>query len=118
MRRANDECGLLCRPRRAWPEAHICVVPSLAKDFGHCLRNAPRSCTLEVKQSRIRIDQSFLNVFMQKFFSPLMNPTEASAWYADEFGLVPALLAVLLGLYYLKKGANEFDDNRPAAGMS
>jgi len=48
------------------------------------------------------------NVFLQKVFSPLAVENESSAWYLDEFGLVPALVALLLAIYFWRKGKSEF----------
>jgi hypothetical protein len=34
----------------------------------------------------------------------------ASAWYLNEFGVVPALVAFVIALYFWKKGKAEFGD--------
>ena len=47
------------------------------------------------------------NVFMQKFFAPITLANENSAWYTDEFGAVPALIALAIGIYFWKKGKTE-----------
>ena len=49
------------------------------------------------------------NVFIQKFFVPLSNETEYSHWYTDEFGLIPATVAVVFGYFYWRKGKVEID---------
>ncbi len=48
------------------------------------------------------------NVFIQKFYVPLSIETENSHWFTDEFGLIPASVAVLLGYVYWRKGKGEF----------
>ncbi|TGD76240.1 CPBP family intramembrane metalloprotease [Mangrovimicrobium sediminis] len=49
------------------------------------------------------------NVFLQKFFSPMTEATEATVWYADEFGIALPLVAACFGAYYWRKGVREFD---------
>ncbi len=48
------------------------------------------------------------NVFLQKFFTPITADTTRTAWYVDEFGAVPALVASLVALYFWRKGNAEF----------
>jgi len=48
------------------------------------------------------------NVFMQKVFTPLTIEHANSAWYIDEFGLVPTLVIFTLAIYFWKKGSKEF----------
>jgi len=48
------------------------------------------------------------NVFIQKFFAPLTLSNENSAWFTDEFGAIPALVAMAIGIYFLRKGKAEF----------
>ena len=43
----NEECRPGGKPLRARPEAHICGVAPLAKDYGHSLQDAPCSYTLQ-----------------------------------------------------------------------
>ena len=50
------------------------------------------------------------NVFLQKVFAPLTIANESSAWYVDEFGAVPALVAFVIAIYFWKKGKAEFGD--------
>jgi len=50
------------------------------------------------------------NVFLQKVFTPLTIENESSAWYIDEFGAVPALVAFAFAIYFWKKGKSEFGD--------
>jgi membrane protease YdiL (CAAX protease family) len=50
------------------------------------------------------------NVFLQKVFAPLTIENESSAWYIDEFGAVPALVAFVIAIYFWKKGKAEFGD--------
>ena len=50
------------------------------------------------------------NVFLQKVFAPLTIENESSAWYMDEFGAVPALVAFVIAIYFWKKGKAEFGD--------
>jgi hypothetical protein len=50
------------------------------------------------------------NVFLQKFFAPLTIETDSSAWYVNEFGAVPALVAFVIAIYFWKKGKAEFGD--------
>jgi uncharacterized protein len=47
------------------------------------------------------------NVFMQKFFAPITEGTARSAWFADEFGAVPALVTMLVAGYFWRKGRAE-----------
>jgi len=48
------------------------------------------------------------NVFLQKFFTPMTQTSEHSAWYVDEFGAIPALVALAVGIYFWRKGEAEF----------
>jgi hypothetical protein len=48
------------------------------------------------------------NVFLQKFFTPMTQTSEHSAWYVDEFGAIPALAALAVGVYFWRKGKAEF----------
>lgn len=48
------------------------------------------------------------NVFIQKFFTPLTLANEKSAWYADEFGAITALVALAVGIFFWRKGKTEF----------
>jgi hypothetical protein len=50
------------------------------------------------------------NVFLQKVFAPLTIENDSSAWYVDEFGAVPALVAFVIAIYFWKKGEAEFSD--------
>jgi len=50
------------------------------------------------------------NIFLQKVFAPLTIETDNSAWYVNEFGLVPALVAFVIAVYYWQKGKAEFGD--------
>lgn len=50
------------------------------------------------------------NVFLQKVFAPLTIDTDSSAWYVNEFGVVPALVAFVIAIYFWKKGKAEFGD--------
>jgi len=50
------------------------------------------------------------NVFLQKVFAPLTIDTDRSAWFVDEFGLVPAMVAFVVAVYFWKKGKAEFSD--------
>ena len=49
-----------------------------------------------------------LNVFVQKVFEPLTVTTPSSAWYMGEFGIVPAAVALLVAIYFWRKGKAEF----------
>ncbi|MCX7553463.1 CPBP family intramembrane metalloprotease [Marinicella sp. S1101] len=49
------------------------------------------------------------NVFIQKFYAPLTVETTNSNWFTDEFGLIPASVAVVFALIYWRKGRVEFD---------
>lgn len=51
-----------------------------------------------------------LNVFMQKIFAPLTALNERSAWFVNEFGAIPALVASAIAVYFWKKGQKEFGD--------
>jgi membrane protease YdiL (CAAX protease family) len=44
------------------------------------------------------------NVFMQKFFAPLTLANERTAWFADEFGAIPALVAFVVAIFFWRKG--------------
>lgn len=50
------------------------------------------------------------NVFMQKFFAPLTLSNEKTAWFADEFGAIPALVAFAVAVWFWNKGKKEFTD--------
>ncbi len=50
------------------------------------------------------------NVFLQKVFTPLTIETDSSAWYVNEFGVVPALVAFVIAVYFWQKGKAEFGD--------
>jgi membrane protease YdiL (CAAX protease family) len=50
------------------------------------------------------------NVFLQKVFTPLTIENESSAWYVDEFGAVPALVAFAFAILFWRKGKSEFGD--------
>jgi len=50
------------------------------------------------------------NVFLQKVFTPLTIENESSAWYMDEFGAVPALIAFAFAIHFWRKGKSEFGD--------
>jgi uncharacterized membrane protein len=50
------------------------------------------------------------NVFLQKVFAPLTSENDRSAWYVDEFGAVPALVAFVIAIYFWQKGKKEFGD--------
>ena len=50
------------------------------------------------------------NVFLQKVFAPLTIENDRSAWFVDEFGAVPALVAFAVAIYFWKKGKAEFGD--------
>ena len=47
------------------------------------------------------------NVFMQKFFTPMTEGTAPSAWFVDEFGIVPALVTLLVAGWFWRKGRAE-----------
>jgi membrane protease YdiL (CAAX protease family) len=49
------------------------------------------------------------NVFLQKVFTPLTIENDSSAWYMDEFGAVPALVAFAFAIYFWRKGKSEFE---------
>ena len=48
------------------------------------------------------------NVFIQNLFTPLTMQNEQSAWFVDEFGSVPALVAFAVAIFFWKKGKTEF----------
>jgi membrane protease YdiL (CAAX protease family) len=50
------------------------------------------------------------NVFLQQVFAPLTIDTDSSAWYVNEFGVVPAIVAFVIAVYFWKKGKAEFQD--------
>ena len=50
------------------------------------------------------------NVFLQKVFTPLTVENESSAWYVNEFGAVPALVAFAFAVFFWRKGRSEFGD--------
>ena len=50
------------------------------------------------------------NVFLQKFFTPLTIENKSSAWYMNEFGAVPALVAFAFAIFFWIKGKSEFVD--------
>lgn len=47
------------------------------------------------------------NIFLQNFFTPMTMGTARSAWFMDEFGALPALMAVLVAGYFWHKGKTE-----------
>lgn len=49
------------------------------------------------------------NVFAQKFFSPLTEPTAQTVWFADEFGLALPIASALFAFVYWQKGRREFE---------
>ena len=49
-----------------------------------------------------------LNVFMQKFFAPLTIETDQSAWFINEFGIVPALVSCMVAVVFWRKGRQAF----------
>lgn len=51
-----------------------------------------------------------VNVFVQKFFSPLTTESDRSAWYVNEFGVVPAMVTLAVAIYFWKQGIAEFAD--------
>ena len=53
-----------------------------------------------------------LNVFLQKIFAPLTSENERSAWFVNEFGAIPALVASAIAIYFWKKGKKEFGDQK------
>ncbi len=53
------------------------------------------------------------NVFLQKVFAPLTIDTDDSAWFVNEFGVVPAIVAFVIAVYFWKKGNAEFEDLSP-----
>lgn len=50
------------------------------------------------------------NVFMQKIFAPLTAVNDRSAWFVNEFGAIPALVASGIAIYFWIKGRKEFGD--------
>jgi membrane protease YdiL (CAAX protease family) len=56
------------------------------------------------------------NIFLQKVFAPLTLENERSAWYVDEFGAIPALVAFAFAIYFWRKGKAEFA--HPRVGTS
>ena len=48
------------------------------------------------------------NVFLQKFFTPLTESNDPTAWYADEFGVAVPMVVACLGLIYWRKGVRDF----------
>ncbi len=54
------------------------------------------------------------NIFIQKVFTPITTTNANSSIYMDEFGIVLALVATLVALFYWKKGVTEFSaTNKP-----
>lgn len=49
------------------------------------------------------------NIFIQKLFTPITITNTNSAWYIDEFGVVIAIVATCVALYFLRKGNAEFN---------
>mgnify|MGYP003627275045 FL=1 len=49
------------------------------------------------------------NIFIQKLFTPITVTNTNSAWYIDEFGVVIAIVATCVALYFLRKGNAEFN---------
>lgn len=49
-----------------------------------------------------------LNVYIQKVFAPLTLLNDRSAWFVNEFGAIPALVASAIAIYFWKKGKKEF----------
>lgn len=58
------------------------------------------------------------NVFMQKFFTPMTAETARSAWYVDEFGVVPALVTLLVAGYFWHKGKTELASTNRNSGAT
>ena len=58
-----------------------------------------------------------LNIFMQKAFGPFTVMNENSAWFVDEFGAIPALVALAFAVYFWKKGKQEFH-SQPNVGIA
>lgn len=50
------------------------------------------------------------NIFMQKFFNPLLVENPNAPWVADEFGAVPAIVVVIFAFYFWRKGTHEFQN--------
>jgi len=48
------------------------------------------------------------NVFIQKFFNPLTLENPKSVWFIDEFGIILAMVAMIVAIYFWKKGKQEF----------
>lgn len=48
------------------------------------------------------------NIFIQKVFTPITVANANSSLYMDEFGIVLALVATVVAMFYWKKGCNEF----------
>lgn len=44
------------------------------------------------------------NAFLQKFFTPLTEPTASSIWYIDEFGIAVPLVVAIIALVFWRKG--------------
>ena len=49
-----------------------------------------------------------LNVFLQKFFSPMTEANDSTVWYGDEFGIAVPVVAACFGFVYWRKGVREF----------
>ncbi|WP_028876673.1 CPBP family intramembrane glutamic endopeptidase [Teredinibacter turnerae] len=47
------------------------------------------------------------NIFIQKVFTPLTVETSRSAWFIDEFGAIPAVVAFCVALVFWRKGKAE-----------
>lgn len=48
------------------------------------------------------------NAFLQKFFAPMTEVNDTTAWFADEFGIAVPLAAACFGLVYWRKGVRKF----------
>jgi len=57
------------------------------------------------------------NIFMQKAFGPFTVLKENSAWFVDEFGAIPAVVASVVAVYFWKKGKKEFH-SQPKVGIA
>ena len=47
------------------------------------------------------------NIFIQKLFTPITQTHAESAWYIDEFGIVLAVTATVVAIFFLRKGNAE-----------
>lgn len=50
-----------------------------------------------------------VEVSMDELFTPITNEHADSRWYIDEFGVVPAVIACCVAVYFWRKGVNEFE---------